>query len=565
MALLLAPVSDALAKDKEFKAVTKHIEKNYQARRTRIPFLGLAGVAVKLIRPAGVKGFKLAIYEGRDFSPRPGELSFKSVMSQAYTKGWTPLAQMNSKRDGSSRVYAYARPNGKDVTFAVVVFEHNEAIVAEVKVNPDKVAQFIENPRLLGISLGGLKGSNPTGGLPGIAIASGARTSAPAAGATGAGAQAVSARRRESKYSADLSVLENGESAKPADGTPPVVSAPPETTPPATAPSGAATETAKRTDAGETDENPPPPASTADTGKAKNNEAIRVETRLVNLNVRAVAANGLPISNLKQQDFVVYEDGVRQEIAHFAPVNAPISLVMLLDLSGSTEKKIKDMKAAATRFVDALSGDTQIAVGTFSGKFRLATPFVTDKAKLRQAIDSIEHKGGGTEYFRAMGTSLDLLRKASHQRRVIVVLTDGVDNVLQWNADSDLPEYREMARRISAEEVTVYPIYFDTENKLGRLSMFFGNSGNSGKRAGYVVARMQMEEIADQSGGTMFTATRAEDLADAYDRVATELRQLYSLAYDSAADANSGKWRNIKVEVARPDSTARTRRGYYSR
>src|SRR5262245_5606337 len=87
---------------KGFNGVVKHIETNYRAKKTKIPLLGLANFAVKIVRPAGVKGFKLAVFQDQDFAPREGETSFVSVMREAYTpeKGWKPLVQVNSKRDG---------------------------------------------------------------------------------------------------------------------------------------------------------------------------------------------------------------------------------------------------------------------------------------------------------------------------------------------------------------------------------------------------------------------------------------------------------------------------------
>ena len=86
---LLAPALSVLAKGKGFKDVVKHIETNYRAKKTHIPMLGLANFAIKLIRPAGVKGFKLAVFENQDFSAQPEiAASFTSVMREAYNKDW---------------------------------------------------------------------------------------------------------------------------------------------------------------------------------------------------------------------------------------------------------------------------------------------------------------------------------------------------------------------------------------------------------------------------------------------------------------------------------------------
>ena len=161
IALLVTPSFFAQAKGKGFKDVVRHIETNYGAKKVRIPMLGLANFAVKLIRPAGVKGFKLAVFEEQNFSARPGASSFDSVMREAYDKNWQPMVQINSKRNGNSHTFIYVKYSGKDVQFALAVLEDREAVVLEVKFNPDAAARFLENPKIMGISLGkSIRGNN---------------------------------------------------------------------------------------------------------------------------------------------------------------------------------------------------------------------------------------------------------------------------------------------------------------------------------------------------------------------------------------------------------------------
>src|SRR5262249_11551352 len=104
----------------------------------------------------------------QDFASRP-ELGsgFGSVMRNAYNKDWQPLMQLNSKRNGNNRVYVYAKYSGKDVEFALTTFDQREAVVLQVKFNPDAAARFLDNPKIMGISLGG-----PIRGNAGGAIAS---------------------------------------------------------------------------------------------------------------------------------------------------------------------------------------------------------------------------------------------------------------------------------------------------------------------------------------------------------------------------------------------------------
>src|SRR5262249_21405793 len=162
IALLLTPSFFALAKGKGFKDVVKHIETRYGAKKVRIPMLGLANFAVRLIRPAGVKGFKLAVFEDQNFSARPGAASFDEVMREAYDKNWRPMIQISSKRDGASHTFIYVNTSGKEVQFALAWLEDHEAVVLEAKFNPDAAARFLENPKIMGVSLGkSIRGDKP--------------------------------------------------------------------------------------------------------------------------------------------------------------------------------------------------------------------------------------------------------------------------------------------------------------------------------------------------------------------------------------------------------------------
>src|SRR5215831_5508115 len=203
IALLVSPSFLALAKGKGFKDVVKHIETNYGAKKVRIPLLGLANFAVKVVRPAGVKGFKLAVFEDQNFSAREGATSFDAVMREAYNKDWRPMVQVSSKRDGASHTFIYVKSSGKDVQFALAALDNREAVVLEVKFNPDAAARFLENPKIMGVSLGkSIRGNNAAvasnaGPRPAAPKPSGDPSSVDSAQPAPAGGDAVTERRRD--------------------------------------------------------------------------------------------------------------------------------------------------------------------------------------------------------------------------------------------------------------------------------------------------------------------------------------------------------------------------------
>ena len=525
-------------KGKGFGDVVKHLEKNYGAKKTKIPMLGLAKFAVWMIRPAGVKSFKVAIFEDQDFTRNPETASFDQVMRRSYNKNWSPLVQINSRRDGNSRTYIYVKQTKKDVEFAVAMLEEREAFLVQVKFNPDATARFLENPKIMGISLGNsIRGNNnaiTTNRRPPNSNSPGA-SSAPAADKTD-----------------DLAALNS-------------------TTQPATRPAVSAAN----------DENNPPLPATENASAAKAEEAkpvevktppredtLRIETRLVNLNVKALDKSGQPITDLKQEDFAIYEDGVKHEVAHFKPVNAPVNAVLLLDLSGSTKKKRNAMREAALRFVDALPAGDKLAIVAFTRQYRALTDFTADKAKLKYVLKEINGFSGGTAFYDSMWKALDQLGKLTEARKAIVVLTDGEDEALISDRET-AHTFDDLLGRASEEDVTIYPIYFSPNgslNQLNRLSILFGgNSSGLPGESKSKTARKQLEQLAEQTGGEIFSAQREEDLENAYRLVASELHTLYSLAYSPDKLKHDGQFRKIAVKLSPDGAIAKTRRGYFDK
>ncbi|HJQ24279.1 MAG TPA: VWA domain-containing protein [Blastocatellia bacterium] len=284
--------------------------------------------------------------------------------------------------------------------------------------------------------------------------------------------------------------------------------------------------------------------------------AIKLNTRWVNLNISATDHQGKKVTQLKREDFVILEDGVPQEIVHFAPVDAPVNLVLLLDLSGSIGSKLKAMKKAANRFVDSLKDNDRMAMAVFTSRFKLVADFTGDHKRLKDCIDHIKHPGGGTALYDAEWKTLDLLRGIQEARRAIVVLTDGVDSSFRPDDDDAGSTHRfdELLTRAAEEDTTIYPIYFDTE----------ADWVHHYSRENYTEARQQLRSLAEQTGGAYFAARRIEDLDGVYRLVAEELHALYSLAYAAKDTRKDGRFRAIKLKVNREGIVAKTRRGYFA-
>jgi len=305
-------------------------------------------------------------------------------------------------------------------------------------------------------------------------------------------------------------------------------------------------------------------------------DVIRTETSLVQLNIGVVDKQGRAVTSLTKNDFVIYEDGVKQSIQHFEPVDAPFSLVLMLDMSGSTVNFRQQLKLASQRFLDALGPDDRVAVVQFNKEVKSLTGFTVDRLKTAYAIE-IATGAGETHFYDALKYALKELEKEGKRRKAIVVLTDGLDTNLR-NADrvtlskaqtdqealqtikphasTDLNNVLAAADR---QGVTIYPLALPSGDPK-RLPMPTPNIIGI-----YAAARARLQSLADRTGGRLNEINQLQYMAQLYREVAASLRTLYTVGYQPAGERPRGKWHEIKVEVAQTDLTVRSKPGYFAR
>lgn len=159
LTLLLTAVSApaTLGKKNEYDAVCDHIEERYEAKKVKIPFMWLARTAVGIVKPAGVKAFKVTVYRDLKFSKESLDTEMRWVMSEAFDTNWTPILRVISKN--GEQVYMNMREYKDNVKVLLVTINRDEAVVVRAKFDPDKLAEFIENPKIFGIELDGQESS----------------------------------------------------------------------------------------------------------------------------------------------------------------------------------------------------------------------------------------------------------------------------------------------------------------------------------------------------------------------------------------------------------------------
>jgi hypothetical protein len=135
-----------------FDAIAKHLKTRYQAKKKGIPLLGLAKFAVRIIKPAGVKSISLSLFENLKNTGELADRELDGLMRNALSEEWQPLASVR-QRNGD-QVYIYAAEDGQDVKLAVLAINQTDAVLARVKVDPNALRNFLDNPKILGLSLG---------------------------------------------------------------------------------------------------------------------------------------------------------------------------------------------------------------------------------------------------------------------------------------------------------------------------------------------------------------------------------------------------------------------------
>ena len=309
--------------------------------------------------------------------------------------------------------------------------------------------------------------------------------------------------------------------------------------------------------------------------RAQVDDPIRVDSAIVRVNIGVVDQRGRPITSLDKQNFTLFEDGVKQDISRFEHTTAPFSVVMLLDMSGSTRSFRQNIQMSASRFLDALAPDDRVAIVEFYSKVNLLNDFTTNRDTAAHSI-SVANGGGDTNLYKALLFSLEKLSKENSRRKAIVVLTDGVDTdsrdidrkLLAGLSEAQIPtaikpETSEVLNRIlnrsDAQGVTIYPLALPTGDPA-RLA-----DPTPAQVAMFKAARERLKLVADRTGGTLNAIERLDQMATLYAKVAADLRTLYTVEYQPSNINRDGKWREIRVEVANPELILRSRQGYFAR
>ncbi|MEO8359420.1 MAG: VWA domain-containing protein [Vicinamibacteria bacterium] len=274
-------------------------------------------------------------------------------------------------------------------------------------------------------------------------------------------------------------------------------------------------------------------------------------TELVVLSATAVDKNGRPVTDLKQQELRVLEEGRLQSIVNFAEGrDVPARILLLVDSSGSMDSRLKTASArmAVIQVLYALAPDDQVALAGFDSEYWGVVGWTTDKKKVEAGFDNLK-AFGATALHDALDHSARDLATHGEGRRAIVVITDGQDTASKTTPESVIARSRALDVPIYSLSV-VSPLDDPDSNRyVGRERVSASDRGNA-----------LLERYATLSGGTAFVVSDFAGLKKAADLVASEIKHQYRLAYEPPQGPAS--FRRVEVQTTRKGIQIRTRSGY---
>jgi VWFA-related protein len=275
--------------------------------------------------------------------------------------------------------------------------------------------------------------------------------------------------------------------------------------------------------------------------------SFRAGVDIVSLNVTVTDAATHYITDLEESDFLVFEDGIKQNVTFFSRRQSPIALSLLLDSSASMEEHLPVLQQAASNFVHKLKSNDIAQVIDFDSRVEIRQGFTGNQAELDTAISQLA-AGGSTSLHNAIYIALKELRKVRAvneedvRRQALIVFSDGEDT-------SSLVSFDEVLDLAKRSETSIYTIAL---------------RGADVQAKGFREAEFVMRTLAQETGGRAFFPAKIDDLNGVYTQIADELASQYTLGYTSANPRRDGAWRRIVVQLSRPNVTPRTKKGYYA-
>ena len=275
---------------------------------------------------------------------------------------------------------------------------------------------------------------------------------------------------------------------------------------------------------------------------------IRVDTTVVLIPVTVTDPLNRFVTGLEKENFRISEDKVEQKIQQFSSEDAPLSVGLVFDTSGSMGSKLEKSRQAVAEFLKTMNPDDESFLVEFNDRAELALGFTKSPEEIQNKLTFTQSKGR-TALLDAVYMALHTMKKAHNQRKALLIISDGGDNSSRYTET-------EIKNLVREADVQIYAIgIFEPVSSRGRTAEELGGPG-------------LLQEIAEQTGGRAFGVENLAELPDIAAKIGLELRNQYILGYSPSNKERDGKYRKVKVTLVQPKSLpplrAFWRLGYYA-
>ena len=286
---------------------------------------------------------------------------------------------------------------------------------------------------------------------------------------------------------------------------------------------------------------PTPPPQSDSTG------AVRIQTDLVTLTLTVQDLYGRLVSGLTRDAFSITDNNQQQDIVFFSDSDAPVSLGILFDVSGSMSgEKIQKARQALKRFVESSHPSDEYFLIAFNSRAQLLLDRTRDGDAVLEKLTLVNPRQQ-TALYDAVYLGLERVTRGAHKKRAMLIISDGQDNASRYN-------FNEVRRLMKESDVVTYAV--------GII-----DSSDAGSQVG-IQGQAFLDELTSVTGGKSFYPTSDVEMDEIFERIALELRHQYSIGYIPTDFQPDGKWRKVKVKVKPPRGlprlTVRSREGYYA-
>ncbi len=275
---------------------------------------------------------------------------------------------------------------------------------------------------------------------------------------------------------------------------------------------------------------------------------IRVDTTLVQINVTVTDPLNRFVTGLEKEHFKLFEDRVEQTIVQFSSEDAPLSIGLVFDTSGSMGPKLQQSRKAAVEFFKTANPEDEFFLVEFNDRPELVVPFTTDTEELQNRLTFTQSKGK-TALLDGVYLAMNQMKKARNPRKAILIISDGGDNNSRFTES-------EVKNAVREADVQIYGIGI------------FESLGNRGRTPEEMAGPGLLNQVAELTGGRSYNVENVNELADIAAKIGIELRNQYVLYYTPKNATRDGKYRHVQVKLAQPRGLpplkAFFRLGYYA-